>query len=260
MEPMTDPQTFLQQTYHNLNILKEREAKYAGNAPLDLLNQIEDHEKAIFLTRQRLDSLISEDDWHKALKPLVLAVEPRSDEASGDEATGGPTIGDVSGEIHDANIAGRDITQTTYTITDSSDDDVIVIIQGDVNVGDQFSRSGDFREVLFNIKSTLRRASQSVKVIPGADEGLKGELQRLLKQLSQALQQVPPDQVEAAEAVAQAAEQLVQTTAEEKPNKTLIKITSKSLKEAAQNLAEGMLLVLTVATQIVETVSKFIIR
>jgi hypothetical protein len=33
----------------NLNILREREAKYGGNTPLELLNQIEDHQKAITL-------------------------------------------------------------------------------------------------------------------------------------------------------------------------------------------------------------------
>ncbi len=33
----------------NLRTLEEREAKYGGNAPLELLNQIEDHETAVDL-------------------------------------------------------------------------------------------------------------------------------------------------------------------------------------------------------------------
>jgi hypothetical protein len=72
---MTDPETFYQQTYRNLLILKERETRYRNRAsiPVALLDQIENHEKAIFLTRQRLDGLISENDWRKALKSLVLA-------------------------------------------------------------------------------------------------------------------------------------------------------------------------------------------
>jgi len=72
---MTDPETFYQQTYRNLLILKEREARYRNrtSVPVTLLDQIENHEKAIFLTRQRLDGLVSEHDWREALKSLVLA-------------------------------------------------------------------------------------------------------------------------------------------------------------------------------------------
>lgn len=47
-------QDFLAKLYKNLNILKEREAKYATAAPLDLLNQIDDYQYAITLTEQAL--------------------------------------------------------------------------------------------------------------------------------------------------------------------------------------------------------------
>lgn len=47
---MADLPNALLKLSQNLNILREREAKYAGNAPLDLLNQIEDYQKAIALT------------------------------------------------------------------------------------------------------------------------------------------------------------------------------------------------------------------
>jgi hypothetical protein len=39
---MSDYKIVLQELNKNLNILHEREVKYGGNAPLDLLNQIED--------------------------------------------------------------------------------------------------------------------------------------------------------------------------------------------------------------------------
>jgi MFS family permease/DNA polymerase III delta prime subunit len=58
----------------NYNILKEREAKYAGSTPLDLLNQIDDHERAIDLTRQAITGEISEAEWQEALSSLLLAV------------------------------------------------------------------------------------------------------------------------------------------------------------------------------------------
>ena len=58
----------------NYNILKEREAKFAGSAPLDLLNQIEDHKLAIGLTEQVLAGAISESEWGEALEPLLFAI------------------------------------------------------------------------------------------------------------------------------------------------------------------------------------------
>lgn len=68
-----DPTTsFYQHLYQNLRLLKQREARYHQSIPPDLLEQIEAHEKAIFLTRQYLDSLITERDWRTALKSLPL--------------------------------------------------------------------------------------------------------------------------------------------------------------------------------------------
>ncbi|MFC1976567.1 sensor histidine kinase [Chloroflexota bacterium] len=44
---MADYKTTLLKLNNNLQTLRERESKYAGNAPLDLLNQITDHKQAI---------------------------------------------------------------------------------------------------------------------------------------------------------------------------------------------------------------------
>ena len=71
---MTDYQAFLTKLHQNLKILREREAKYGGNAPLDLLNQIEDHQKAITLTEQAIAGELSEAEWHEALAPLNLSL------------------------------------------------------------------------------------------------------------------------------------------------------------------------------------------
>ncbi len=46
---MADLKTYLLKLHKNLNILKEREAKRGSDAPLALLNQIEDHQSAIDL-------------------------------------------------------------------------------------------------------------------------------------------------------------------------------------------------------------------
>ena len=71
----------------NLNTLREREAKYGANAPLDLLNQLDDHLTAIELVEQALAGQLTEDELAEALAPLNLAT------------SAGPNInmGDVEG-------------------------------------------------------------------------------------------------------------------------------------------------------------------
>jgi hypothetical protein len=69
---MTDFKRFLIRLNKNLNILQERQAKYGSNVPLDLLNQIEDHQAAITLTEQAIAGEISEVEWLAALQPLLI--------------------------------------------------------------------------------------------------------------------------------------------------------------------------------------------
>lgn len=76
---MTDLKTHLTKLRDNLNILREREAKYGGNAPLELLNQIDDHKQAIDLTRQAITGELSEADWRKALRPLLVNIRDHSE-------------------------------------------------------------------------------------------------------------------------------------------------------------------------------------
>ncbi len=68
---MIDPKSILVRLNKNLNILQEREAKYAGNAPVDLLNQIADHQQAIELTQQMINGDIGEDEWQETTKSLL---------------------------------------------------------------------------------------------------------------------------------------------------------------------------------------------
>jgi hypothetical protein len=73
---MTDFKAFLSKLHQNLNTLREREAKYNNNAPLELLNQIADHEQAIALTEQAITGNLSEADWEENLRPLLVSVAP----------------------------------------------------------------------------------------------------------------------------------------------------------------------------------------
>jgi len=123
-------------------------------------------------------------------------------------------------------------------------------------VGDTFNMSGDFRGAILNIKSTLTQVSQSISALPTAEPAAKEALQQLIAQLNETLQQAPPEKTEEAEAVAQSAESLVKTAAEDKPNKTMVRITAEGFKQAAQSVADVLPTVLSIATQIASAVTK----
>jgi septal ring factor EnvC (AmiA/AmiB activator) len=123
-------------------------------------------------------------------------------------------------------------------------------------MGDKFNLSGDFRGAVLNIKSTLTNVQQSIGEIPSNDEPAKQELESLVEALKQALEAAPAEKQEEAQAVAESAKMLVETAKAEKPNRTMIEITGEGLKKAAQNLAEVMPSVVSIATQIVVAVMK----
>src|SRR5215216_661017 len=123
---------------------------------------------------------------------------------------------------------------------------------------DRFSMSGDFRGSFINIKSTLTNVQQSIGDISTDDIDTRMELEKLIAQLSDALQEIPVEKQEDAQAVAETAKALVEVAKSEKPNKTMLEITGDGLKKAAQNLVETMPLVLPLASQIVMTVMKLV--
>jgi hypothetical protein len=69
---------------------------------------------------------------------------------------------------------------------------------------------------------------------------------------------VPENHKEDAQAVADLTQTLVESAKAEKPNKTTLQITGEGLKKAAQNLAEVMPTVITIAAQIVAAVIKIV--
>lgn len=123
-------------------------------------------------------------------------------------------------------------------------------------MADKFNMSGDFRGSVINIKSTLTNVQQAVGDIRSGDAATRQELEKLIGQLSEALQQLPAEHAEQAQAVAETAKVLVETAKAEHPNKTMLQITGEGLKQAAKNLANVMPAVVTIASQIVLTVAK----
>ena len=71
----------------NLNLLREREAKYGGSAPLELVNQIADHETALELVQQAIAGQLTKKELDEQLAPLNLAL------------TGGVSVGDIEGSF-----------------------------------------------------------------------------------------------------------------------------------------------------------------
>ncbi len=123
-------------------------------------------------------------------------------------------------------------------------------------MADRFDMSGDFRGAIINIKSTLTNVQQSIGDIRTDNETARKELETLIGQLSEALQKVPAEHQEQAQAVAETAKVLVDTAKAEKPNKTMLQLSGEGLKQAAENLAGVMPTVLTIAGQIVMTIAK----
>jgi hypothetical protein len=129
-------------------------------------------------------------------------------------------------------------------------------IRGEITMGDTFNMSGDFRNAILNIKSTLINVRQTIDTIPSADISVKDELRRLVDQLDEELQKVPPENSEEAEAVAVSAKVLVESVNKEKPNKVMTQVSAEGLKQAAKNLAAVTPMVLKIATQIADTIMK----
>ena len=123
-------------------------------------------------------------------------------------------------------------------------------------MGDRITISGNIQNSNLNIKSTLTNVQQMAGTIPGGDDASRKELQALIVQLNQALETVPQDLKEEAEAVAASAQALVESAKAESPNKTLLQITGDGLKKAAGNLAEVAPAVIGIAGQVVTAVMR----
>src|SRR5512143_1256735 len=83
-------------------------------------------------------------------------------------------------------------------------------------MGDEISLSGNYSNVILNIKSTLTNVQQSVGAMPAVDEAARADLQSSIEQLKQALETIPGSLKDEAEAVATAAQMLVDTAKAEK--------------------------------------------
>lgn len=114
-------------------------------------------------------------------------------------------------------------------------------IHGDYTGGDRISTGN-----ISNSKGVGIGAGVQVNVV---------ELQQIISQLHEALQQVPADKAEDAEAVAHLAETLVATASSEKPNKVMLNMFGENLKAAAAGLAAESPGVLAIVEGMITAVS-----
>jgi hypothetical protein len=123
-------------------------------------------------------------------------------------------------------------------------------------MGDNININGNYENVILNIKSTLTNVQQSVGAMSAVDETARQELVQLIKQLSAALEQIPANLKDEAEAVAASAQVLIDNAKVEKPNKTMLQISGDGLKKAAENLAQVAPAVVGIAGQVVAAVMR----
>jgi ElaB/YqjD/DUF883 family membrane-anchored ribosome-binding protein len=117
---------------------------------------------------------------------------------------------------------------------------------------DQFTLSGNFQGALLNIKSNLSHVNQSIGALPNVDDATRAELQRLVSELEQLLQQVPPEQAKEAETLAKRLETLLEESGKPEPDREMVAFSAQSLQKAASNIAAVLPAVLPIATRITE--------
>ncbi len=103
-------------------------------------------------------------------------------------------------------------------------------------IGDRFST--DFQGAALNVRSQLIRVRQNIGIMPHLSAQDKDELVRLIDELQQQLEQVLPERATEAEKVARRVEVLITELAEEEPDVEMVETMGKTLKRAADNLAE----------------------
>lgn len=135
----------------------------------------------------------------------------------------------------------------------------ITLINGNLvqNIHQEVKEMGDRITIdrnsgVINLKSKLENVTQTISASSG-DEESKAQLIALMKQLSEALDKVPPEQKLDAEAVSDAAEDVVAKATKPNPNKKSVEISGKGLLEAAKGIAG----VVPIAIEIVKAIGHF---
>ena len=107
-----------------------------------------------------------------------------------------------------------------------------------------------------NVNSMLTNAHEAVDAMADKGQAEREDLQALITQLQQALESIPGNLKDEAEAVAASAQMLVENAKAQTPNKPLLQISGEGLKKAAEGLAGVAPTLVNIATQIVTAVMR----
>lgn len=105
-----------------------------------------------------------------------------------------------------------------------------------------------------NINSLLNDVTQTIDSASNMDDIHKKQLEELIKQLNIELQKVALEKKDDADALAKLAKDLIEASTKTQPNKSIIQITAEGLKKAAENIANVMPTVATIASSITKIV------
>lgn len=199
MSRKEDVQKLISRHQRRLQKLQEKAATYGQEPPPHLLLEIQDLEAEL-----------------KALK-AKLAAWPDEQQAQYGRPT--PAGGPPASEAQDQPVSGG---STTFDRA--------------AEIGDRFST--DFQGAALNVRSQLIRVRQNIGIMPHLSAQDKDELVRLIDELQQQLAQVLPERAAEAEKVARRVEVLITELAEEEPDVEMVETMGKTLKRAADNLAE----------------------
>jgi Leucine-rich repeat (LRR) protein len=128
-----------------------------------------------------------------------------------------------------------------------------VSINSEVTMGDKII-IGNIANSNVNVKSTLINVTQTVGAAMTLDGSTKAELTRLVNQLTVALEQLPPEQAENADAIAKTTADLVEKATTDKPNKKLVETGANGLRA----LVDGLGTVAPIVLGIIDIVTKIV--
>ncbi len=168
------------------------------------------------------DHIISEFNWTE--DQYVQVVQELSDKGfvRGDYASGNPFF-----KIFILP-EGRETIRNNFRSANSSQSSVQI---------EKFVANINDNKGIVNIGSTLTSVYQSLEVNSYINSSSKQEIEKLLQELESALKEVPDENADDAEVVAEMAKSLIENATKEKPNKKLIEISAEGLKKAAKDLA-----------------------
>jgi len=130
--------------------------------------------------------------------------------------------------------------------------DTVIQQNGDTHVENNISVGGS---AIININSTLNNVTQAIGEAPGLNSAQKSELEGLVGSLRAELDAIKATHADEAQEIASALEKAVVTAAKPEKKKSLLTLTAKGLKEAAELVADVAPKVLTTATLITQFIT-----